>query len=182
MGTVATDGNCTSNYDCVSGDTCSPIPGGTASVCASAGSSKALGDICAPGDTCQGSSYCAPVTNAEPKCTADPATGGACSTNVPCGTGNYCAGGTCAAQLQEGADNCVSNSDCTTGYCDLYVGPAPANTTQCTTGLTFARGSIDCNGIAMGVPTVADAGVNQDSGGGNEASTEAGSGGDAAGE
>lgn len=178
-GAVATDSNCTSNYDCVSGDTCSPIPGGTASVCASTGSSKAVGDICAPGDTCQGDSYCAPVTNAEPKCTADPSTGGACSANVPCGAANYCAGGTCQAKLAQGAPNCTSNSDCATGYCDLY-GP-PSTTTACTTGLTFARGSIDCNGIAAGAPgmSVADAGVNQDSGGGG---TEASTGGDAASE
>jgi len=171
-GSVATDSNCTSNYDCVSGDTCSPIPGGTASVCASTGSAKNLGDICAPGDTCQGDSYCAPVMNAEPKCTADPTSGGACNANIPCGSGLYCANGTCASQLVQGALNCSSNSDCTTGYCDTYPPAA------CTTGLTFARGSIDCNGIAGMDQTPADAGVTQDSGSGGETST----GGDAAGE
>ncbi len=159
-GTLATDSNCTSDYDCVSGDTCSPIPGGTTSVCASAGSSKAVGDICAPGDTCQGDSYCAPVPMKEPVCTADPTTGGACSASIPCGAANFCSNGTCQAKLTESA-NCSSNSDCSTGYCDLY---APAG---CATGLTFARGSDDCKGVAgIDQGQGADAGVTPDSGGG----------------
>jgi hypothetical protein len=175
-GNVASDGNCTSNYDCASGQslTCSPIPGGTTSVCAS-GNSKALGAVCSAGDTCQGDSYCAPVNGKEPQCTADPAQGGACSASVPCGAADTCSSGTCQPKIAEG-DPCTQNSDCTTGFCDTY---SPA---ACATALTFARGSYDCKGIAGIDQTGADAGVNQDSGGGGtEASVEASSG-DAAGE
>lgn len=170
-GNVASDKPCTSNYDCATGLTCSPIPGGTTSVCAS-GSAKDAGAICSAGDMCQGDTYCAAVSGAEPQCTAEPTTGGACSATIPCGSADYCASdNTCQTKLPVGPANCTSNSDCATGYCDTYPPAA------CVTGLTFARGSIDCNGIAGLDQTGADAGV-QDSGGGTEAST----GGDAAGE
>ena len=141
-GTVASDGNCTSDYDCASGQglPVRPSPAGRTSVCAS-GNSKAVGGICAAGDTCQGDSYCAPVAMKEPQCTADPATGGACSASIPCGAANTCANGTCQAKLTESA-TCSQNSDCSSGYCDLY---APAG---CATALTFARGSDDCKGVA----------------------------------
>ncbi len=177
-GTVQSDGKCTSTYDCDTSKmlTCSPIPGGTASVCAS-GNPKNVGDICSAGDTCQGDSYCqSQGTNAEPKCVADPTTGGACSASIPCGAANTCANGTCQAKLTVSA-TCSSNSDCSSGYCDLY---APAG---CATALTFARGSDDCKGVAgIDQGGGADAGVTQDSGGGGmEASVEASSG-DAAGE
>jgi hypothetical protein len=146
---------CTDTYDCSTGLVCATVPG-ESSVCG-VSSPKTLGDPCAdPGDTCTGDSYCA-ASSLGPTCVATPASGTACSAAIPCGTGDYCAAGTCQALATVG-QTCAATSDCVAGlYCDLYPPAA------CTNGLTFARGSIDCQGIAgsdeLPPTTIADAGV-----------------------
>jgi hypothetical protein len=112
-------------------------------VCASV-TAKAPGDICGdPGDQCQGDSYCAPKPMAAPLCVPTPAMGASCSASVPCGSSDRCENGTCQPRALSG-EPCSSNADCAASapYCDTYPPAA------CTNGLTFARGSIDCNGIA----------------------------------
>lgn len=158
VGSVASDKPCTSDYDCATGLTCSLIPGQSTSVCG-ANSSVAAGGTCLATAQCPPNYYCAPVMGAEPQCTATPTTGGACSGAIPCGVDDFCgAGGTCQAKATVG-QTCTSNSDCAASapYCDLYPPAA------CTTGLTFARGSIDCNGIAG-----TDTSTTPDAGGGTE--------------
>jgi hypothetical protein len=143
VGSVASDKPCTSDYDCTTGLTCSLIPGQSASVCGS-GSPVAAGGTCLATSQCPANYYCAPVTGANPQCTATPTTGGACSGAIPCGADDFCGpSGTCQAKATVG-QTCSSSSDCASSapYCDTFPPAA------CTTGLTFARGSIDCNGIA----------------------------------
>jgi hypothetical protein len=168
-GNVASDSACTSDYDCQSGLRCSTIPGQNASVCAS-GNPKNAGDICSAGDTCATNTYCAPVTGAEPKCKPAATMGQPCSAQIPCDSMSYCGpSGTCQMKAAMG-EACATNADCSTGYCDVYPPAA------CTDGLTFARGAIDCNGVAgldrpdSGGPTVTDSGTGND-GGTTEAAT-----------
>jgi hypothetical protein len=156
-GNQQTDQSCTNDSDCALGLVCAPtVVGGTSEVCAAV-TAKQLGDICGdPGDTCEGNSYCAaqgPMQAA--LCVMTPATGGACSATIPCGSADTCAAdGTCHVAGVVGA-SCSSNDQCASGYCDLY---SPA---ACTNGLSFARGSVDCNGIeGVGATTGAtDAGA-----------------------
>jgi hypothetical protein len=175
-GNVASDSPCTSTYDCSSGLTCSTIPGQSASVCAS-GNQKDAGDICSAGDTCPTDYYCAPVMGAEPKCEQAAAVGQACSAQTPCDSKGYCSSGTCVMKSGVG-QACTTSADCTSTapYCDVYPPAA------CTNGLTFARGSIDCNGIAGldqpdSGPTVNDAGGGNDGGTKEAGTTDAPSGG-----
>jgi hypothetical protein len=142
-GNQQSDQPCTGDTDCSGSLVCAPILGQSGSVCASV-NKKNLGDICGdPGDTCQGDSYCAPQPGAAPKCVATPSTGSSCSMGIPCGSSNRCLNGTCQPRGAAG-DPCTTNDDCSTlvPYCDTYP---PAG---CAKGLSFARGSIDCNGIA----------------------------------
>ena len=166
VGNVASDKPCTSDYDCVSGLTCNLIPGQSASVCGS-GAPVEAGAMCLSTSQCPPSYYCAPVSGAEPQCTPTPATGGACSAAIPCGADDYCnSSGVCEAKVAQGQP-CTSSADCAAAapYCDTYPPAA------CVTGLTFARGSIDCNGIAGTDQSSNDAGTAtetgaQDAGGG----------------
>ncbi len=159
VGSVASDKPCTTDYDCASGLTCSLIPGQSSSVCG-ANSPVAAGGTCLATAQCPASYYCAPVMGAEPQCTATPTTGGACSGAIPCSANDYCGpSGTCLAKAAQG-DPCTTSADCSAAapYCDTYPPAA------CVSGLTFARGSIDCNGIAgLDTSTTPDAG-----GGGSE--------------
>ena len=153
VGDVASDKACAGDNDCSGDLICAPLLGQSGSVCASV-TKKNLGDICGdPGDQCQGSSYCAAQTGAAPQCVATPPVGGTCSSTIPCGASNRCVGGKCAARADLGA-TCATNDDCTSGFCDTYP---PA---QCSSGLSFGRGSDDCKGIAgMNEPTGGDAGA-----------------------
>jgi hypothetical protein len=176
-GNVGSDSACQSDYDCQPGLKCSVIPGQSASVCAS-GNPKNPGDICSAGDTCQNDTYCAPVMGAEPQCKPAAATGMPCSAQIPCASTDFCApSATCQTKVGVGQP-CTTSADCSAGaaYCDLYP---PA---VCTNGLTFARGSIDCNGIAGldrpdSGPTVGDSGSGNDGGTMEAASGDAPSGG-----
>jgi hypothetical protein len=144
IGNQAVNQPCTGDNDCTGSLVCVPVVGQSGSVCASAVTPKDAGDFCAdPGDECQGDSYCAAQASGLPKCVPTPATNGPCSAAMPCGSADHCANGTCQARGGSGAP-CTSNDDCSTSaaYCDTYPPAA------CTNGLTFARGSIDCNGIA----------------------------------
>jgi hypothetical protein len=157
-GSAASDKPCTSDYDCATGLTCSLIPGQSASVCGS-GSPVAAGGTCLATSQCPANYYCAPVMGANPQCVATPTTGGACSGAIPCGADDFCGpSGTCQAKAAQG-QTCSASSDCASAapYCDTYPPAA------CVSGLTFARGSIDCNGIAGLDTTPVDAG-----GGGSE--------------
>jgi hypothetical protein len=151
VGSVASNKPCTTNYDCVSGLTCSLIPGSDNSICGS-GSPVAAGAMCLFTSQCPASTYCQAVSGAEPTCAATPAVGGACSDAIPCGAGDYCNSGACQAQLAIG-QSCSQDTDCITGYCDVYPPAA------CTNGLSFARGAIDCNGIAGMDQGAADSGT-----------------------
>jgi hypothetical protein len=141
-GNQASDQPCTSDNDCSGSLICAPLVVQSGSVCAS-GTQKNAGDICGPGDHCQGDSYCAPQTGAAPKCVPTPTTGAPCSPSIPCGSSDRCENGSCQPRALSGG-LCASNDDCASSapYCDTYPPAA------CTNGLTFARGSIDCNGIA----------------------------------
>ncbi len=176
-GNVASDSACQSDYDCQTGLTCSVIPGQSASVCAS-GNPKNAGDICSAGDTCATNTYCAPVMGAEPQCKPAAMTGQPCSAEIPCDSSSYCGpSGMCQAKAGVG-ETCTTSADCSSAapYCDVYP---PA---VCTNGLTFARGSIDCNGVAgldrpdSGV-TVNDSGTGNDGGTMEAATGDAPSGG-----
>jgi hypothetical protein len=163
VGSVASNKPCTDDYDCVSGYTCSNIPGSTNSICGS-GSAVAAGGMCLFTSQCPASTYCEAMSGAEPTCAATPATGGACSATIPCGAGDYCNGGTCQAQLAIG-QTCAQNTDCLSAYCDTYPPAA------CTTGLTFARGAIDCNGIAGTDEGSPDAGTSTPEAGASDTGT-----------
>jgi hypothetical protein len=165
---LTTDKPCTTDADCAQGLVCANEVGTTTSVCASQ-TPIALGNICGdPGDQCQDNAYCAPQSGAAPLCVATPGPGGTCSATVPCGTGYTCvtigSTSTCQTAGALGA-SCSSNDQCASGFCDLYPPAA------CTNGLSFARGSADCEGIA---------GTSESSGGeggvtvGAEAGAEAG--------
>jgi hypothetical protein len=142
VGSQASDKPCTGDNDCASGLVCAPLLGQSGSVCAAV-TMKNLGDICGdPGDLCQGDSYCASQAGAAPQCIATQMNGGACSATVPCGSSDRCASGTCQPRAAaEGS--CATNADCTASapYCDTYT------PVRCTTGLSFAQGSYDCNGV-----------------------------------
>jgi hypothetical protein len=145
VGNEGSDMTCTDDTDCTGTLVCAPLSVGSAngSVCAAV-TLKDAGDICGdPGDECQGLSYCAPQPMAAPLCVPTPATGGSCSATIPCGTSDRCVNNVCQARQLSG-ETCTTNDDCdpSAPYCDTY---APA---ACTNVLTFARGSIDCNGIA----------------------------------
>jgi hypothetical protein len=134
---------CSGDNDCATNLVCAPVVGTSGSLCVMGLTPKEAGDICAdPGDQCPADYYCAPQAGGSPTCIATPTTG-PCSAVVPCDSADTCVNGTCVPRGGAGA-TCSSNDDCTTTdpYCDLYP---PA---QCTQGLTFARGSADCNGTA----------------------------------
>jgi hypothetical protein len=161
VGNQGSDMACTDDTDCTGSLVCAPLLGGGGSVCASV-TLKDAGDICGdPGDECQGLSYCAPQPTAAPLCVPTPATGEPCSATIPCGTLDRCVSGACEprATLNE---PCASNDDCAPSapYCDTYPPAA------CTTGLSFGRGSIDCNGIA---------GLDQSDGGTGTTASDSGS-------
>jgi hypothetical protein len=144
VGGQPVDQACMVDADCANGLVCAPaVFGGSSNVCATVMPIQ-LGDICGdPGDQCQGDSYCqAQGSGQAPQCVTTPAAGDGCSTSVPCGTGDVCSGdaGICVAASTSGA--CSTNAECASGYCDLNPPAA------CTDGLSFARGSDDCNGIA----------------------------------
>jgi hypothetical protein len=143
IGTQPAGQPCTSDNDCAGTLTCAPLVGQNQSVCTSSVTPKDAGDFCAdPGDECQGNSYCAAASGLA-KCVPTPATGGSCSQSVPCGSTDACVNGTCQPRGLKGAP-CTSNDDCdaTAAYCDAYSGG------HCSTGLAFAPGSFDCNGVA----------------------------------
>jgi hypothetical protein len=144
VGGQAIDQPCTIDTDCASGLVCAPaVFGGSSNVCATVMPIQ-LGDICgAPGDQCQGNSFCeAQGSGKAPLCVATPAVGGACSASIPCGAGDVCSGDAGVCEPASAAGACTTNAECATGYCDLNPPAA------CTNGLSFARGSDDCNGIA----------------------------------
>jgi hypothetical protein len=151
VGNQVSDKPCTDDNDCASGLVCTPYNGGK--LCGPL-TLKDAGDPCGdPGDSCQGNSYCAAQAGAAPQCVATPATGGACSASIPCGTADRCLAGTCQARASMGG-TCATSADCASpaAYCDTYPPAA------CTNGFTFARGSIDCNGI-LGADEPSDAGT-----------------------
>jgi hypothetical protein len=152
VGDQVSDKPCTGDNDC-SGDLVCAAYGQTF-VCAPI-TQRNLGDPCAdPGDQCQGDSYCAAQSGVAPQCVATAATGGSCSASIPCGTSDRCLAGVCTARAGIG-DTCATNADCspTAPYCDTFP---PA---VCTTGLSFARGSTDCQGIlGTDEPTTGDDG------------------------
>ena len=143
VGNQALNQACSSDNDCAGSLVCAPVVGTSASQCVSGVTQKTAGAVCAdPGDQCPADFYCAPQSNGSPTCIPTPTTG-ACSAAVPCDSSETCIKGTCQARLLVGA-TCTSSDECPTSapYCDLYP---PA---QCTNGLSFARGSDDCNGTA----------------------------------
>jgi hypothetical protein len=145
VGDQQTDQTCTTDSDCATNLVCAPtVVGGTSEVCAPV-TTKQLGDICGdPGDQCEVDSYCAAQGAMQAAlCVATPATGAACSATIPCGSTDTCSGEICVAAGGPGT-TCSSNDQCASGYCDLYP---PASCATPTNGLTFARGSYDCNGI-----------------------------------
>jgi len=144
VGNQTSNQPCTDDNDCSGSLICAPVVGTSGSVCVSTATPKDAGDYCAdPGDQCQGDSYCAVQASGSPQCVPTPATGAACSASVPCDSSDHCVNGTCQPRALAG-QACASSDDCdpSAPYCDTYPPAA------CTNGLTFARGSIDCNGIA----------------------------------
>ena len=171
-GNQVTNKSCSTDYDCASGLVCAAsVIAPSMKVCTTV-TPKQLGAICLdPGDECQGDSYCALQQGADPQCVPTPAEGAACSATLPCGPADRCIGSTCQPLVAMG-DTCASNADCATGYCDLYP------PVQCTDGLTFARGSYDCQGISGADVTSSgiDAGTTStvDAGGGSLADAATG--------
>lgn len=166
VGNQQSDQSCTGDADCSGTLICASLVGQSGSVCAAV-TQKSAGDICGdPGDQCQGDSYCAPQAGVAPKCIPTPGTGASCSATIPCGSSDRCVNATCQVRAVSGG-SCSSSDDCAASapYCDTYPPAA------CTSGLSFARGSIDCNGIA---------GLGQSDGGANptapDGSTDASSG------
>jgi hypothetical protein len=162
VGTQPAGMPCQGDNDCSGTLVCAPEVGQNQSVCVTGLTPKNAGDICAdPGDECQGDSYCALPASGLPRCVASAATGGSCNGSIPCGSTDHCVNGLCQTRGLSG-ESCTSSDDCSSSapYCDTYT---PAG---CTDGLTFARGSDDCNGIVgvdqadSGTPsvTVTDAG------------------------
>ena len=153
-GNAGSDQPCTTDSDCTGNLICTPtVLGGSNSVCAAA-VSEALGDFCGgPGQQCAAGSFCqSQGPKAAPICVVGGPTGATCSATAPCVSSDTCGpDGTCQPQGTTGAA-CTTNSDCTSGYCDPYP------PMQCTNGLTFARGSDDCNGIeSAGTVPIGDA-------------------------
>jgi len=170
VGTQSTNEPCTGDADCSGSLICASLPSGSGSVCASITPQDA-GNFCGdPGDQCQGDSYCALQSNGEWQCVSTLATGAACASSSMCGSSDHCDPATNTCQPRAGAGGvCSSDDDCASSapYCDTYPPAA------CTNGLTFARGSIDCNGVAGldqpdsgSSPPVGDAGASDAPSGG----------------
>jgi len=145
VGNQPIDQSCKIDADCANGLVCAPaVFGGSSNVCATVVQIQP-NQICgAPGDQCVGNSHCeAQGQGQAPLCVPTALVGGACSASVPCGAGDVCSdddAGTCEPASTSGT--CTTNAECASGYCDLNPPAA------CTNGLSFARGSDDCNGIA----------------------------------
>lgn len=143
IGNQALNQSCSGDNDCAGSLVCAPVVGTSGSLCVSGFTPKNAGDICAdPGDQCPPDYYCAPQTGGSPTCIAAPTTG-ACSAEVPCDSADTCVNGTCQPLAGVGG-SCTSSADCSAAapYCDTYGQPL------CTHGLSFAKGSDDCNGTA----------------------------------
>lgn len=151
QGTADKKATCTSDYDCVSGRICVPVPGAPNLICADK-IAKGATDFCAdPGSVCPVGSYCPGVAGAS--CTPAAQLGQPCDAMKPCVETLRCAAGACVARQVPG-QACTTNGDCspTAGFCDTYAGNI------CTIGLTFATGGADCKGYATAVTPPADAG------------------------
>lgn len=182
LGNVGEGNACTTALDCANtGDVCASAPGGTVSKCVTP-APKQLNDPCAdPGDECPANSYCAPQPTG-PTCVAAQTNSQPCSDAMPCDSTTQCVAGQCQPLSSQGQP-CTATTNCgqsTSGqpmFCDTYtdsIQPSPA----CVTEYTFARGSVDCLGIAgQGTTPVVDAGGSSSSGG--DSGSSSGSGGDA---
>jgi hypothetical protein len=146
VGSAGEGASCTSNFDCtVSGDICASAPGISGQTCAKP-TPKQLNDVCAdPGDQCPSDAYCA-AQNGTSKCVPAQADGATCSATEPCVGTDYCnASGICAPLAPQGQP-CTTTANCSEGLiCDTYTSSTVG--TACVTALTFARGSVDCEGI-----------------------------------
>jgi hypothetical protein len=150
--------SCTADNDCTGDLICASYEQGN-SVCEGV-TPRMAGQPCAdPGDQCQGNTYCAPGSGSSPPlCTPAPTLGQTCNaTTIPCASGNRCGDGDMCVALASKGEACLANTDCSTGYCDPYAN-------VCTTGLTFALGSTDCNGIE-GIESKSQPEVGSDAGG-----------------
>jgi hypothetical protein len=157
VGSVATNGLCTNDYDCASGLGCVPaVPsnsGGasTAPTCQHV-ISVALGDSCAtPGDECQGSS-CQLSNGSQPVCGAfvGDGYGATCATADECGQG-VCVNFACYAPRAAG-ETCTSSDEC------ALQSPLCDGDGICSSDLVFTGGSSDCGWLLVGAG-VADAGM-----------------------
>ncbi len=130
QGTVATDGDCKSTYDCAGSNICGEngTCGQETDQTANGGCGNA-GDLCTAGTVCtqQGRDFV---------CTQGAAVGASCSATTPCVASAQCKSGKCVALGGKGA-SCTSNADCDpTGsypFCDPGYGYV------CGSGYDFAN-------------------------------------------
>jgi hypothetical protein len=148
-GNAPSTSTCTSDYDCASDLICSPsAPDSATQVCAMPTQVAANHFCLNPGSVCEANTYCAKQpSNGLWLCSPAAESGASCGDATPCVDSQRCAGGLCQprAALKE---HCNTNADCdpTAGYCDPALGYV------CTTGLTFAGGAPDCEGLTMPAP------------------------------
>jgi len=119
-GDAATTG---SDYYCCKNKYCDISSGsttGTCTVCTDAGSS------CTNAYQCSLGNYCDSTTNV---CTACGLEGSTCSTENVCCNGNSCYEGICYSNADDAS--CVTDSTCTSYYCDMPTGSTSGTCTAC---------------------------------------------------
>jgi hypothetical protein len=133
--------NCSIDYDCAAGLSCTAkSPGGDPAVCEPAQSVMAGGPCDGVGDQCAAGSYCSDQSG-QWQCASGAAVGQPCAAGVYCSGAQHCVNHVCPMPGAAGA-SCVGNGDCGSDapYCDPY-------TSTCAPGLTFQPGSADCMGL-----------------------------------
>jgi hypothetical protein len=136
---------CTSDYDCANNLLCSPAAPDSATLVCAAPTKVAANDFCLnPGSVCMENTYCAKQpSNGLWLCSPAVEQGGACGDAAPCVDSQRCVGGICQPRARSN-ERCNGDADCdpSAPYCD------PALGFVCTSGMTFAGGAPDCEGLA----------------------------------
>jgi hypothetical protein len=146
---------CRLDYDCVPGLICAPKdPGGTPSICAAPQLVQQGQSCAAVGSQCVADTYCSMQSGGAMQCAPCPGEGQACADQTYCMSAQHCVGGTCVARAGAGAPCVPGQDDCSADapYCDPY-------SLQCSQGMTFQVGSVDCLGVAGLRGPGVDAGV-----------------------